>query len=73
MASLQKKLGLTIKKLRGDNDLSQEALASKVELHRTYIGVVERGKATISLANLEKIADVFGIAVSELIARAERE
>jgi transcriptional regulator with XRE-family HTH domain len=52
--------------LRMVNGWSQEHLAEAAGLHRTFISLVERSACNISLDNLEKIADAFGISVPEL-------
>jgi transcriptional regulator with XRE-family HTH domain len=49
------KVGNRIRKLRKQKNLSQEKLAYKSELDRTYIASVEAGKRNISIVNLEKI------------------
>lgn len=41
--------------------LSQEAFATKAGLHRTYISALERGKRSIALDNIEKIANALEI------------
>ena len=53
-----------IRKLRG---LSQERLADLAEIHRTYIGSVERGERNITLDSLEKIAIALESSVIELV------
>ncbi len=45
--------------------LSQEDLADKAELHRTFIGRVERGETNITLANILRIVGALGITVSD--------
>lgn len=50
-----------LRKYRNAAGLSQEAFANKAGLHRTYISAVERGKRSIALDNIEKIADALGI------------
>lgn len=46
---------------------SQEELAKRAKLHRTYIGSVERHERNISLINIERIAKAFGVTPWQLI------
>lgn len=50
-----------VKKYRVLRGISQEALAEKARLHRTYISAIEREKRSISLENIQKIADALEI------------
>lgn len=50
-----------LRKYRNTSGLSQEAFANKAGLHRTYISALERGKRSIALDNIEKIANALGI------------
>ena len=50
-----------LRQYRKASGLSQEAFADKAGLHRTYISAVERGKRSIALDNIEKIADALEI------------
>ncbi len=50
-----------MKKYRMLNGLSQEVFAEKAGLHRTYISAVEREKRSISLDNVQKIADALEV------------
>ena len=59
--------GNAVKKRRKALALSQEQLAEKAKLHRTYIGMIERGEKNITLTNIEKIALALGCAISELM------
>lgn len=52
---IQEKVGLRIKELRIKLGISQEELAARANLDRTYITSVERGKRNISIGTLEKI------------------
>jgi transcriptional regulator with XRE-family HTH domain len=52
---IRKKIGLRIKEFRTDLKLTQEALAFKAEVDKTYLNEVENGKRNISVINLEKI------------------
>ena len=56
-----------IKRLRQEQGLSQEALADKAGLHRTYIGAVERGERNITLLNANRIAEALGVKLSECL------
>lgn len=47
---------INVQKIRLKQGLSQEELANKCQLHRTYISLVERNKRNITLKNIEKIA-----------------
>jgi transcriptional regulator with XRE-family HTH domain len=69
--SLLTALGSNIRAERCRRGLSQEVLAEKTGLHRTYIGVVERGEKNITIFNCSKIADALQVTLSDLIRRAE--
>ena len=62
-----KKFGNRVRELRIVHGLTQEALAQKASLHRTYIGGIERGERNVSLVNIEKIANVFDISITSLM------
>jgi len=59
-------LGKRIKENRLKRNLSQEDLAAKANMHRTYIGMVERGEKNITISNLKKISDALEIDISVL-------
>ena len=69
--TLQSAFGLAVRSLRKRAGLSQEELADKSGLHRTYIGSVERGERNISLENIQALAGVLGLQPSELLNLAE--
>lgn len=52
---IQVKIGSRIKELRNEKNLTQEAVAYKAEIDRTYMNHVETGKRNISVGTLEKI------------------
>ena len=53
--------GKAVRTIRQDKKISQEELADLCGLHRTYISAVECGKRSISLDNIQKIAEALGI------------
>ncbi|MDY0029778.1 MAG: helix-turn-helix transcriptional regulator [Pseudobdellovibrionaceae bacterium] len=61
------RLATKIRKLRNDRQWSQEELADRTDLHRTYISHIEGGKRQISVETLCRIAKGFGITPSELM------
>lgn len=61
------KFGEKVREERLNQKLSQEALAEKADLHRTYIGMIERGEKNITLANIVKIAEALKVAPSLLL------
>ncbi len=60
-------LAQKIRILRLTRSWSQENLAAASGLHRTYISLVERAECNISLDNLEKLADAFGLSLPDLL------
>lgn len=63
-------LGLVIRNRRKARGWSQEDLGFESGLHRTYIGVLERGEKNISLRNLILVASTLGTKASELLDEA---
>ncbi len=61
LAEINIKVGLNIKKYREKKDWSQEKLALEADLHRAYIGQIERAEKNIGLINLQKIAKALEI------------
>ena len=62
------KFGQKVACLRMQIGLSQEKFAEKCNIHRTYIGAVERGEKSPTLKTVEKIAKGLNIRISELLA-----
>lgn len=60
-------VGATVRVRRESLRISQEELAERAELHRTYIGQVERGETNISLVNLVRIARALQVKPSRLL------
>lgn len=64
--TISEKFGQKVRDERTKRGLSQEELAVKAGVHRTYIGMIERAEKNITLANIEKIANALGLSISEL-------
>lgn len=60
------KFGQRIREIRKEKCLSQEELSFKADLHRTYIGMIERAEKNITLINIEKIANALSVDIKEL-------
>lgn len=60
------KFGNRVRELRKEKKLSQEELAHRADLHRTYIGMIERAEKNITLLNIEKIANALEITLKQL-------
>ena len=67
MSDINERVGLNIRKIREDRGLSQEKLAALADLHRAYVGQIERGEKNIGLKNLEKIAKALGVNIKDLL------
>ena len=65
--SILLKFGDRVRIFRKEKGLSQEDLAHKAELHRTYIGMIERAEKNITLLNIEKIANALNISIKDLL------
>lgn len=63
---IQKAFGQKIQQIRKSQGFSQEKFALMIDMDRTYYASVEAGKRNISIVNIKKIADGFGISLSEL-------
>lgn len=61
------KFGERVREVRKEKGLSQEELAHKADLHRTYIGMIERAEKNITLLNIEKIANALEVNINELM------
>lgn len=62
---IKQQIGERIKMLRRKLGISQEELADKAEVHRTYIASLEVGKRNVSIVTLEKIVKALEISLSD--------
>lgn len=63
--------GEVVRRLRSERGWSQEKLAERADLNRSYLGEIERGDAVPSLHTAQKLAHALDTRLSELIARCE--
>lgn len=63
--------GRIIKNLREERGISQEILADRADLNRSYVGEVERGTAMPSLSTITKLARALNLSAADLLARYE--
>jgi len=57
---------MRVKKIRLEKGFSQEELADMTGLHRTYIGMIERGEKNLTIKNISVLARAFDLKLSEL-------
>lgn len=72
MSELITQFGSTVRRHREGHGWSQELLAEKADLNRSYLGEVERGCVIPSLATAGKLADALGVSLSQLLASCEQ-
>ena len=66
MSNINTKFGKRVRELRLEKGLSQEQFSYKADVHRTYIGMIERAEKNISLVNIEKMAKALDINLKTL-------
>ncbi len=66
MDDITTRVGFRIRQIREHKGISQEELAGRADLHRAYVGQIERGEKNIGLRNLEKIAKALNVKIAEL-------
>lgn len=65
------RFGESIRRLRRKAGLSQERLADLCDIHRTYVGFIERGEKTVTIETASKLATALGLTLSELFRELE--
>ena len=73
MTELINSFGVAVRHLREAQGWSQELLAEKADLNRSYLGEVERGKVIPSLATAAKLATALEISLSRLLSHCEQQ
>jgi len=66
---LKRRFGQAVQRLRQDLDVSQEELAHRAGIHRTYLGDVERGHRNLALINICRISEALEVKPSVLFQR----
>ena len=69
---IQERVGLRIKELRHKLGVSQEELAERADIHRTYIASLEVGKRNVSIVILEKVVAALEVSLSEFFNFEEK-
>jgi XRE family transcriptional regulator, regulator of sulfur utilization len=72
MNSVFDRFGMVLRQRRQELKWSQERLAGKADVNRSYLGEIERGRAVPSLTTLDKLASALEINLSTLLARCEQ-
>ncbi len=63
--------GAAVRQIRKENDISQEELALKCDIDRSYMGSIERGQQNSGLLHIARIAKALNISIADLMATAE--
>lgn len=61
--------GQNVQKYRKAIGLSQEQLADKAGMHRTYIGMIERAEKNVTLRNIQKLANALEVPIENLFIK----
>lgn len=72
MTQIVNSFGATVRQLREAQGWSQETLAERANLNRSYIGELERGQAIPSLLTIQKLSQALGLSLANLLAHTER-
>lgn len=69
---IRKTLGENVRAFRSRLGVSQEELADRCSLHRTYVGAIERGECNVTLSTLEVFSKALSVSVPELLTPKRR-
>lgn len=67
-SEILKQFGANLREHRTRTGLSQEKLAAKAGIDRTYVGGAERGERNVALVNIVRLAEALGVAPADLLA-----
>jgi transcriptional regulator with XRE-family HTH domain len=65
-------LATNLRRLRLDRGMSQEALAERAGIHRTYLGSVERAERNVAIDNICRLAWALGVELADLLTKDTR-
>jgi transcriptional regulator with XRE-family HTH domain len=71
-SDVRERFGDAVRARREELGLTQENLADKAGIHRTYLSDIERGTRNVSLVNIERVAAALAVTMAELFGRVER-
>jgi len=69
-SDIRVRFGRRLRELRKARGLSQEELAFRAGLHRTYVSSAERGERNVALINLERLAKALAVDMCDLVPHA---
>jgi transcriptional regulator with XRE-family HTH domain len=72
-ADIRERFGFAVKVRREELGLTQEDLADRAGIHRTYLSDIERGSRNLSLINIDRIAAALSLTISSLFQQVERK
>ncbi len=72
-SDVRERFGFAVKSRREELELTQEDLADKAGIHRTYLSDVERGTRNLSLLNIERLAVALTISMAKLFEAVEAQ
>lgn len=67
MLNIKKEIGIKIRTFREQRGLTQDELGAIADMHRAYIGHIERGEKNITIDNLQRIAKALRVGIKDLI------
>jgi transcriptional regulator with XRE-family HTH domain len=71
-ADIRVRFGDAVRVRREELGLTQEDLAEKAGIHRTYLSDIERGSRNVALVNIERLAQALAVTISQLFQGIER-
>lgn len=69
---IRERFGFAVKVRRDELGLTQEELAERAKIHRTYLSDIERGSRNVSLLNIELLAKALDMPLSQLFLLVEQ-